>query len=70
MLLQRVGENHYKGDTGIKTCESSLRGASYATSEVEMTSQKILSWDRGFDAEGNHVWGAEKAGYVFDKLDN
>lgn len=68
VLLQRIGENHYKGATGIKTCESSLRGASYATSEVEMTSEKILSWDRGFDAEGNHVWGAEKAGYIFDKL--
>ena len=69
VLLERINEKRYKGATGVKTCQSSLRGASYATSEVEMTSQKILSWDRGFDAEGNHVWGAEKAGYVFDKLD-
>lgn len=70
VLLKRLGENHYKGATGVKTCESSLRGASYATSEVEITTQQILSWDRGFDSEGNHVWGAEKAGYVFDKLKN
>ncbi len=70
VLLKRLGENHYKGATGIKTCESSLRGASYATSEVEITSEQILSWDRGFDADGNHVWGAEKAGYIFNKLQN
>lgn len=70
VLLQRLGENHYKGATGIKTCESSLRGASYATSEVEINPTQILSWDRGFDSIGNHVWGAEKAGYIFDKLSN
>ena len=68
VLLKRLGENHYKGSTGIKTCESSLRGASYATSEVEINPTQILSWDRGFDSIGNHVWGAEKAGYIFDKL--
>lgn len=68
VLLKRIGDNNYKGSTGIKTCESSLRGASYATSEVEINSQQILSWDRGFDADGKHVWGAEKAGYIFDKL--
>ena len=68
VLLKRIGKNNYKGETGVKTCKSSLRGASYATSEVEITSDQILSWDRGFDADDNHVWGAEKAGYIFDKL--
>lgn len=69
VLLKRIAENQYKGKTGEKTCESTLRGASFATSEVEMTSDKIMSWDRGFDAEGNHIWGAEKGGYIFNKLD-
>ncbi|MFT7452655.1 MAG: hypothetical protein ACI9VN_003390, partial [Patescibacteria group bacterium] len=23
------------------------------------------SWERGYDAEGNQVWGAEKGAYVF-----
>lgn len=69
VLLTRIGENHYKGGTGVYTCASSLRGASYATSEVEITKGKIVSWDRGFDAEGNHVWGAQKGGYIFEKLD-
>ncbi len=69
VLLTRVGANHYKGATGVYTCASSLRGASYATSEVEITKSKIVSWDRGFDAEGNHVWGAQKGGYIFEKID-
>lgn len=67
VLLRRVGENHYKGATGVYTCISSLRGATYATSEVEITKNKLVSWDRGFDAEGNHVWGAIKGGYIFNK---
>ena len=40
--------------------ESTLRGASSATSEVEVHPDRVVSWDRGFDAERKHVWGAEK----------
>ena len=69
VILKRIGPNHFMGETGKQTCESSLRGASYATSEVEILEDKILSWDRGFDANGEHVWGAEKGGYIFNKLD-
>ncbi|GAB5401206.1 MAG: hypothetical protein Aureis2KO_27910 [Aureisphaera sp.] len=69
VLLKRLGENHYKGSTDGDKCKSTLRGASYATSSVEITPTKIESWDQGFDAEGTQVWGAEKGGYVFDKLD-
>jgi len=68
VLLKRLGKNHFKGATGVYTCASTLRGASYATSEVEIKENQIISWDRGFDAEGNYVWGAKNAGYIFDKL--
>ena len=69
VLLAKKSDSLFKGQTGEKTCGSSLRGSSYATSEVEISPNKIVSWDRGFDASGNHVWGAEKGGYVFEKLD-
>lgn len=46
-----------------------MHGASYARSEVEILEDKVISWDRGFDAEGNYVWGAEKSGYIFNKID-
>lgn len=69
VILKRISENHYIGKTGDTTCVSNMRGASFARSEVEILEDKILSWDRGFDANGNYVWGAEKGPYIFNKLD-
>ncbi|GAB4161876.1 MAG: hypothetical protein Tsb0033_20040 [Winogradskyella sp.] len=69
VILKRISENHYIGKTGDTTCVSTMRGASFARSEVEILEDKILSWDRGFDANGNYVWGAEKGAYIFNKLD-
>ncbi len=69
VLLQQQEDGTFMGRTGEKTCESSLRGASYATSEVAIDKGLIVSWDRGFDTEGNHIWGAEKGGYVFEAID-
>lgn len=57
----------FKGATGLRTCPSDLRGASYATSEVELFADRMISWDRGYDKDGKQVWGAEKGGYVFLK---
>lgn len=69
VILKRIGENHFKGSTGDRTCLSGFRGAMYASSEVEVFEDKIISWDRGFDSLDVQVWGAEKGGYVFDKLE-
>ncbi|XLS28453.1 chromophore lyase CpcT/CpeT [Flavobacteriaceae bacterium M23B6Z8] len=68
VYLRRIGDTIYTGATKPKSCESSLRGASYATSDVAIYPGKIVSWDRGFDTEGNQVWGAEKGGYIFLKV--
>jgi len=65
--LKKVGENHYLGSTNEKSCPSVLYGASYATSEVEILNDKIISWDRGFDNNDNQIWGATNGGYVFKK---
>jgi len=69
VILKRMSTNQFIGKTGDTTCVSTMRGASFARSEVEILEDKIISWDRGFDADGNYVWGAEKAGYIFNKLD-
>jgi len=67
VVLKRVGKNKFEGQTGVKTCPSELRGASYATSKVTVTENEILSWDQGFDKNDKQVWGAEKGGYEFIK---
>ncbi|MBC3847677.1 chromophore lyase CpcT/CpeT [Winogradskyella echinorum] len=69
VILKRIAPNHFIGKTGDDTCVSTMRGASFARSEVEILEDKIMSWDRGFDADGNYVWGAEKGAYIFNKLD-
>jgi len=60
-------DDHYQGSTPGTACESDLHGASYATSEVELYPDHIRSWDRGFDAEGEQVWGATEGGYLFER---
>ena len=59
----------FSGKTGDNSCPSDLRGASFARSKVTIYKDKLISWDQGFDKEGKQVWGAEKGGYVFDKIE-
>ncbi|MEM8926683.1 MAG: chromophore lyase CpcT/CpeT [Bacteroidota bacterium] len=70
VLLTKKSDSAFVGKTRDGTCESTLRGASYAMSKVEITSKGITSWDQGFDSEGQQVWGATEGGYVFDKINN
>jgi hypothetical protein len=66
VILKKSAEG-FSGQTRDRECKSDLRGASYATSEVRILEDRIISWDRGFDDNGIQVWGAEKGGYLFLK---
>ena len=55
----------FTGGTRDRDCASSLRGASYATSEVQLDAARLVSWDRGYDAAGTQVWGSVKGPYEF-----
>lgn len=70
VVLYRTDHGYFEGGTVDKNCASDLRGASYATSEVMIDKDKMITWDRGFDENGNQVWGATKGGYVFKKKIN
>lgn len=59
----------FTGGTEGSNCESSLNGAAYATSEVTLTTDRMESWDQGFNAQGEQVWGATAGPYIFDRLD-
>lgn len=67
IVLRRAGEG-WVGATNERDCESSMRGASYATSQVTLHEDGLDSWDRGFDAEGKQVWGAKKGPYQFRRV--
>jgi CpeT protein len=69
VILARKGFGVFDGSTVDSECISNLRGAVYATSEVRITPQELISWDRGFDERGNQVWGATEGGYVFKRIE-
>ena len=66
ITLHRRG-NTYVGSTEQGRCPSTREGASYTTSEVVLGADRMVSWDRGWDATGAQVWGATKGGYIFVK---
>ena len=58
-------ERAFVGGTADTSCTSTMNGASYATAEVWIGADRITSWDRGFDADGEQVWGAVAGPYEF-----
>jgi len=60
-------DDHFEGGTREQECESSLSGASYATSQVTIFEDRLESWDQGYNAAGQQVWGAVDGPYVFDR---
>lgn len=70
VYLKYDGLANFDGSTDGKSCQSDFKGAEYATSEVLVTQNQIVSWDRGFDANDKQVWGAERGGYVFDRQED
>ncbi len=68
VFLERQADKSFAGATHEADCESSLRGAKYATSKVTVTKTLLESWDQGFNEKGEQVWGAEKGGYKFVRM--
>ena len=60
-------EDHFVGGTQGNGCPSTLNGASYATSEVTAYEDRLETWDRGYDANDQQVWGAVAGPYIFDR---
>ena len=67
VFLRRQDDGSYSGATEDAACLTTWGGATYATSEVTVREDEIVSWDRGYDADGQQVWGAVKGGYTFRK---
>jgi hypothetical protein len=66
-LLYDVNKKAFVGSTRNNTCSSTLRGAAFVSSYAEISKKQFISWDRGFDAGGKQVWGADEKPYVFKR---
>ena len=67
-LATNRDEPAFTGGTIGDGCASTLSGADHATSEVRVEADAIRSWDRGFNASGTQVWGAESGPYEFIRI--
>lgn len=68
VYLRLQPDGTFEGSTREKECTSSLRGATYATSEITIGVDEVLSWDRGWNENEEQVWGAEISGYIFKRI--
>lgn len=68
LYIQKDDRGNFHGSTQGKECSSTLRGASYTTSEISIYPNLMINLDQGFDKAGKQVWGAEKGGYRFRKF--
>ena len=67
VILNKMDDGSFRGSTMDQKCKSTLRGASYASSIVQIQPDKLISWDQGFSSDHKQVWGATKGGYIFVK---
>ena len=58
-------EKGYVGITQAEGCPTNIRGAVKITNTIFLHQQGMDTWDRGFDAAGNQVWGAQDKPYEF-----
>lgn len=65
VTLERRPDGVFVGATRGRECTSELRGATWASTEIEIGPDRLVSWDRGWDDAGEQVWGSEHGGYVF-----
>jgi hypothetical protein len=69
LILRLQPDGSFKGGTTDKGCASDLRGATYATTQMNVSSQQIITWERGYNAGGAQVWGSIHGGHIFKKAE-
>lgn len=69
VTLHALPDGSFKGTTAGQGCASDLNGAAYATAELTIAPDRIVSWDRGYNAAGRQVWGPLNGGYLFKRVE-
>lgn len=63
-------EDTYIGRTQTGGCPTNFRGAATITNTIFLYTTGMDTWDRGFDTQGNQVWGAQERPYEFRRLES
>lgn len=67
VFFRAMPDGAFVGSTRGDGCASDLRGATHATTDATLSSDKIVWWERGYNASGRQVWGSATGGYVFKR---
>ncbi|MBW4519023.1 MAG: chromophore lyase CpcT/CpeT [Scytolyngbya sp. HA4215-MV1] len=67
VFLRQVG-TVFIGSTPLDGCPANYRGAVRITNRVVLSETGMETWDRGFDAQGKQVWGAQANSYQYRRL--
>lgn len=67
VFLKPMG-TEYSGETQPGGCASNFKGAVKITNKIKLDQQGMETQDRGFDAKGKQVWGAENRSYQYEKI--
>ena len=67
VTLQKKGRK-FIGTTPKQGCASNYRGAAFVRNRVVLTRKGMKTYDQGFDADGNRVWGSDGTPYTFKKV--
>jgi hypothetical protein len=68
VFLKPAGDT-YIGSTPINGCPANYRGAVRITNRIELSPSGMNTWDRGFDANGQQIWGAKTESYQYRRLE-
>ena len=66
VILKKI-DGRYEGQTAGRSCGAAKGQAATASLEIRVWPGRMEVWDRGFDAEGQQVWGPRKGPYRFVK---
>jgi hypothetical protein len=55
----------FVGETPSQGCPAKVRGAVKITNRIVLRPEGMDTWDRGYDVNGNQVWGAQDNSYQF-----
>ena len=67
IILYKVNDTLFEGGTEGSDCLTNYRDAVYRTSDLSVTPSMLYRWDRGYNADGQQLWGVVKGGYEFKR---
>lgn len=68
VYLRKDPLGQFIGATDGNECISTIKGASYSTTEFLVSKTKMNFWEKGWNSDAIQVWGSTKGPYIFKRV--